>query len=410
MKEEKATADNHRRPAWDVASIAGLIAFAAVLTYAGFTMLSATDPALTDARADWITANAAAEGLNPWADLRELAGELGTEYLPVGFEELGEFKRVHPRTPGGLLLMWPLTLFGADSSYPVMIVLASLAGLATVGLLSRMAGTTTRFVMLGATLAVGSAAYTATLEFGTQSTVLLLLVAATWHYTSNRDSSLGGVALGVAMTLRLFPGLLVIPLWAFGRKKAAASSIFTFLALNATGLVVFRLTLTNAIDALQTALQGWASFGGNGSLVMPLVRLGLETQVASNLVVGLGVVTALFISHNGKAYLESLALTLVIALMVSPLSWEHYDVLGLLVFTYLAIRWAESAHRDPILTLTLASWALLQMTASSIDGAVGRDLYLSGSLALAGRGVLLAASLSVFNRDRDTTTPSRQTF
>lgn len=378
-----------------------LVLFVGVVVYAGFAVGLAIDPDLTDARADWITTTAALKGADPWTDVPTLAGEFNTTYLPVASSELGDFERVHPRTPGALLLMLPLSLFPAGSAQIVMVVVASIAGLFAAFVLSRWFDRSVRTAFwVVSTLLVGSAAYLSTLEFGTQSTLLLLMIVLTWHLTRSRDSVWAGIPLGIAMALRIFPGLLLIPLWVFGKRKASGSSVATFLVLNVVGLVVLDLNLSNGLTALQTASRGWGAFTGNGSLVMPLARLGIDIQVAATAVVALAIAATLYVSVNNRVYFSVLSFAVVVALLGSPLSWAHYDVLAFPVVAYLVISVLESDKRDSVLSVLLGLWLVLQLIAAGPASALRTDAFnWSGSLAIAGRLVLMAAVLRLLRTE-----------
>ena len=369
------------------------IAFVVVLGFAGVVIFMNVDPALTDARADWLAVSAALDDLDPWQDLRELAPIYNTEFGSIGASELGEFDRVHPRTPGALLLLMPLALVSAEQAYSAMLIViiasAALTALVVTPTFGWGAFSTTTLISVGL---LGSTAFLATLEFGTHSLLILLTVATTWALVRNGDSTAAGISLGIAIALRLFPGLLLIPLLARRQWRALLASLLTFVALNTLGLAAYGLSLADVVDGLTAAGGEWMAFGGNGSLAMPLARLGLDPSVAGASVVAVGVAAAFAISSRGRT--EGIwSVVIVLALLASPLSWEHYDVLGFLV---LGLVWSVyGAQRVPrVVGLLLALWLLFQLVGGSVDNYLGTATFsLSGSLSLAGRLVLLAAAL-----------------
>lgn len=381
-----------------IAVLIGMVFFAAT------TIGSAFYPEVTDARADWIAVTAANEGINPWTDLRVLAAELGTEYRPVGIIELGEFQRAHPRTPAALLLMWPLTLTTPEGAYVVMLVIGSIAMLAAGAVLMAPARnlSTIRTGASGATLLVGSAAYLATLKFGTQSTLILFLISIAWLLLKERDSVAGGIALGMVIGLRLFPALLLIPLWRYRKRRSVFSAVITFVTLNLVGLWFYDLNLIEAIEGLRTAADGWVSFSGNGSLLMPLTKLGMDVQITTTIVVSMALFASLSLPIKGKSFELSAALVMMISLLSSPISWEHYDVLAFLVVAFLVGFISRSSKSQPFVKAAVGLWLALQIISPRITSVTlgDRAFTFSGPMAMAGRLVLLAAVVYVFVNSR----------
>jgi hypothetical protein len=350
------------------------------------------DIAMTDSSADWLVVSAASVGLDPWDDVLVLANEFETEFAPIGGDELGDIHRVHPRTPGALLLMKPMAGVSVDDTYKATLVITSFAFLMTaVAILPRLANLNRRTVILSFIGLVASASFLSTLEFGTHSGLLMLSVCGFWLAAKSGNDKLAGFALGIAGVLRVFPLLLLIPLWRAGRREAVAWSIGTFILLNVIGLLVFDLDAVDAIRALTEAGSAWIGFSGNGSLAMPLARLGVPSLVIG-IVLTLGAaVAAWLISHPRRDLDIVLGAVLVIALLTSPLSWEHYDLLALPVVAIFATR-GTSRFKAPIVWACLG-WVGLQVIANPLDALIGSPTFsLAGTLALVGRLLLLAAA------------------
>lgn len=375
------------------------VAFAVfvLLGVAGFvvwTFSEKVNPALTDARADWIVVHAAHEGMDPWSDLPTLGSALGTEYLPVGADELGEFERVHPRTPAALLLLSPLILIGADTSYVAALIAGTLLLFATA-LIVR-----TRFNWFPPTLIVlyvivwmTTAAFLQSSEFGTQSTLILLLVAVAWRSNRDKDSVGGGLALGVAMCLKIFPGLLLIPLLGYRKYRSAFTSVLVFVGLNAFSVQLFGLDPFDALTAVRSPSEAWVGFSGNGSLAMPLVSLGMDPNMAGYITVAVAVVASIIVVMVSRSWDEAVSSVLVIALLCSPLSWVHYGVVGFIVSGYL-ISQARGLHSGHRVRYLVGMWFSLQILMIPINSAVATATWTSlGSISLAANLALLAACL-----------------
>ena len=96
----------------------------------------------------------------------------------IGQSELGEVERIHPRTPGSLLLLRPLAELSVESAYPAMIILISLSTLgAVLFVLPQLRWQAAEVVVLLLTvLMAGSAAYLGTLRYATHSGFLMLCI------------------------------------------------------------------------------------------------------------------------------------------------------------------------------------------------------------------------------------------
>jgi hypothetical protein len=367
---------------------------------AGVVMTDSVDPALTDATADWLAASAAADGLDPWEDLSELAELYGVDFAPTGGAELGSVQRIHPRTPAALLLLQPLTLASPDHAHAAMVVVTGAALVVTALVVGqRNAWVPGSQVLIASVLLTGSTAFLSTLEFGTHSAVLLLLIALVWLRPSGISNNLAGLALGLAVALRLFPALLFIPLWKAGERRTCLIGAGVGVGLNVFGALVFGLNPLGAVQAMSSAATTWMSFSGNGSLAMPLMRLGVAPlQVAAGLAI-LSIGVALLVSQRVVARHVVLSVVLVVALLCSPLAWEHYDLLGFLVLLAVAAESQVEPLRRPWFWIG-GAWVLLQLLANSIGGLSTPEFSLAGGLTFVGRLVLLVAAALMWHRQK----------
>lgn len=386
-------------PPPDPRNVIGVVALITVAFVAGLTMLRNVEPALTDATADWLSASAAVEGVDPWQDMQTLGSAFDVEIAPLGASELGEVERVHPRTPGMLLLLRPLAEIPAEHAYLAALLVIVAAYLSTVLWFNPLRGHTSQpTLLLLSTASIGFSALLSTMEFGTNSALLLLVISAAWALDVRNKGVASGMALGVAITMRMFPVLLLVPLWSKGSRRACYSAALTFVALNLTGLVTYRLNVQDALAGLSVAASSWMSFSGNGSLAMPLVRAGLQpTLVLVGLGV-LGVIGSAFLTRRADDPDLAFAGVLVIAILCSPLSWEHYDLLALLAVALMVPM--IDKRINPIPWVLVLTWAALQLIANLIDmvfASPGFSTY--GVMALAGRLVALSAVFFIANQN-----------
>lgn len=164
---------------------------------------------------------------------------------------------------------------------------------------------------------------------GSQGPIIAALIAATWV---SRDRPIGGIWLGVAATLKLFPGLLIPMLWFQGRKRAAVGALSVVAGLNLAGLLLPDVTLAGSVETI-TALDMSANPGN--------LSLGLPVAVAAVLAVGL-IWWSRRLTFNQTMVVGSLGM-----LALSPVVWLHYLPVVYLPVVVMGRRLAESVKGEP---------------------------------------------------------------
>ncbi len=360
----------------------------------GLIMITQIGGIHADSTADWLVASAAADGLDPYSDLRALSANYDVAYLTPGWSEVGDSRWIHPRTPAALLLLQPATLLSPEGVHTAVIVL-SLIVLALVGVFALPA--LGRFgwplSLFGMSVALLSGPLLRGLQFGAWSVLLLGLMAPAWVGGADRDRALPGLAIGIAVGLRLFPALLLIPLMLFRRKKLVGTAVITALSLNLAGMVIFNISFSEVLGGLGDASDTWLGLGGNASLIKPLAEL---TDGALALAILLTLSTTLLISwvvSRSGDYHFVMSLSFVAMLLISPLSWEHYDVI-----LFPAVAWSLAQRESRFLRGTASVWIVLMLfgfylrqpweqaetLAAGYPSLVGRLVLLSGLAAAVG--------------------------
>lgn len=374
-------------------------ALALVVVAALATMWANVDRAVTDSTADWLVLNAARSGLNPWDDLVSLADQLDVNFAEIGGSEIGPIERVHPRTPAALMLMSPLAALSADGAFIALTILTSVCYFAVVAwVLPSLTGIRRRNLLVAGIVGIAGTSFLTALEFGTQSGILLLVTAGCWLAVRKGAPGIGGLLLGIAGALRIFPLLLVIPIWRSGRRREVWWALSSFVALNIVGLLLFDLTVIDSIQALATAGDAWIPFSGNGSVAMPLVRLGLDpTAVGIALMVG-AALASWMVSRRGFDFDLAFGVVIVLSLLSSPLSWEHYDLLLIPVVAVASAIETRSGGGTTFLWFA-GVWVFLQVAAIPVDAVVSTPVFsATGILSLAGRLVVLIGALWLVRR------------
>jgi alpha-1,2-mannosyltransferase len=157
----------------------------------------------------------------------------------------------------------------------------------------------------------------AALQTGNLSILLGLLVALAWRWRDSR--LLPGVALGLAIALKLFLWPLVI--WLVAIRRYAAAAVAATLAAAGTLLVLPFVSL-GSYEHLMRNLGD--TFGRESyNLVGLLEQSGIAGRSTAHLIATLAGIAVLAIAYRER----SLPLALAASLLLSPIVWLHYFVL-----------------------------------------------------------------------------------
>jgi hypothetical protein len=225
------------------------------------------------------------------------------------------------RTPAAFLLQAPLAHV-PDSILLLLTVSGVLISLVICLALSiKMSHIDPRMIWwLGPAFFLSFPAVTA-VGFGSLMVLIpVTLVLVGWTF---RDRDWSGVAIGLAASSRLWPALIIVGLWLTGRRKAALIAVATFLVATALGLALPGVTVGGTIEALSTGGSYWITNPQNVSLAHLFDATGISPVVALVVAVLAGLGLALWYRH------QALALTVITALIASPLSWPAYTIVAL---------------------------------------------------------------------------------
>ncbi len=289
---------------------------------------------------------------------------------------------LHPNLspPPAMLFMAPLGVWPYRSAYSVWTIASILCGLVAV-------------VCLGSTLDQGNGRVVPTLilgvlllayfptfvnvQLGQVALVLLLLLSIVWVSARSARDSVAGIALGLALTMKLFAALLLLYFLVRRRWRLVAWSAATLLVTTAGSFLVFGpASFREYLRALETVTwhaSNWnASFLGffsrilGGSENVPLVDVPVLAHSLSYglSLVGIGALIWLSWPRSGELQPATfdlgfgLALTLMV--LVSPLGWVYYLSLMPIVIVgawrvsgslrwVLAVSWILSTVPTPVL-------------------------------------------------------------
>ncbi|MFE7383105.1 glycosyltransferase 87 family protein [Streptomyces zhihengii] len=242
-----------------------------------------------------------------------------------------------------------------------------------------------------------------TVSFGQVNLLLLALVLADTRLLARGGTAArwAGAGIGVAAAIKLTPAVFIGWLLLTGRRRAAGNAVAV--ALGATALAAWAApgaSRTFWTDALwHTDRVGSLAYVSNQSWQGVVARLA-EPYEPDRAVWALGVVVLLTVwavrvrrAHAAGDHAASLALTGVLACLVSPVTWVHHLVWltpALAVLAGAALRTPGGAGRRgpavwavavPVLLSSSLVW-LWSGDASGADGFLGGNLYVWISLGL----------------------------
>jgi alpha-1,2-mannosyltransferase len=209
------------------------------------------------------------------------------------------------------------------------------------------------------------------LVLGQVNPLLLLLVVLAWWGVSRGRGGVAAVAIGLATALKLWPGVLLIALAALHWRRAAAG-LMAALALVALSWLPFLalppphsparadywlgtpalLNLSLPAVALRLADPpapgkilplSWRNGNDPLAFKLPARQAALSAGLAG-LLLALGAAVLLWAERGagGEGELSAMAAAVSLALLASPISWYHYQLLQLPGLALLARRWARS--------------------------------------------------------------------
>lgn len=190
------------------------------------------------------------------------------------------------------------------------------------------------------------------LRSGQWDAILGTLLVLGWYFLRRQRPAAAGLAIAAAVTLKLFPGLMLAYLWFRHRRAFWWAAMAT--AVLVTGSLVM-IGRQNALDYYHTThyvVHEYKDYPANLSLLSwfvvlptPWSRSELEVRLYFLLVLGLVVTLAWRFARvsprsEGDSRNLDLEYSVFMALMtlLSPVAWNHYLVLLLLPFAIVSSR------------------------------------------------------------------------
>lgn len=312
---------------------------------------------------DWLSARDVREGRPAYGSLpdalrRHFGAEPPEDFLPWN---------AHP--PGSVLLVLPFALLEHHRAFFVWNLVTFPLFVAAVWFVVAELAPGRGLRAAGIAAGVGVLGVTCyplhqQVVLGQFNALLAFLMTVAWAADRNDRPRLAGVAVGVAVAVKLFPALLLVYFVCARRWKSAGVALLTAGALTGVAVAVLGADafVTYARDVVPAVSAKYATQWNNISLsafwlrlfdptpesrVVALVHapllgkaLAALSRVASIAVVALTAWRARSFEARDRAF----ALAMVAMVLVSPIAWPHYLVLlvvpvGLLLATLGGTSW-----------------------------------------------------------------------
>lgn len=292
------------------------------------------DPPGADIKNDWVVAKALVSGDNPYADLAQLADRYAAgEYVPPD-AAAGSGELRTPRTPGAVILAIPWLAFPISEIAEwnnLTSLFLMVFGLAVI--VWKRAGPIWVFASLGILI---STPMIWDLKHSNVSSLMAVLIVWFIYRIETGDSVSGGIALGLAATLKIFPGVLFIVAIVHKRWRALVSGTVTIAILNFVPLALPEVHATDMFDALVGATERFGGFNNNisfGHLIESSVGFAAYVVIVAAVIGGAWLWTA----RKPGSVLADALLLLCLATILTPISWAHYALGALPVALGLAV-------------------------------------------------------------------------
>ena len=202
---------------------------------------------------------------------------------------------------------------------------------------------------------------------GQLNLVLLLLITGTWVADRRGWPIVAGTLLGAAAAIKLFPAFLFLYFLVRGKWKSLAAGVasalaFTAITAGVLGTAAYQGYIQEALPRVSLFRDWWANCSLTGFWCKlfnapshHVVELWSSPWLArGGIVISCLLVTAVRVQLIRKAHSKAdtdlaFGLTIVVMLLVSPITWDHYF---LLLLPTIAILWTRIGSPP------LAGWIL----------------------------------------------------
>jgi Glycosyltransferase family 87 len=386
---------------WALEVVVLLLFLMAIRTIAMSWTESGHPAAADDFTSDYVSARAFDDGANAYGELIPLAHR----YLDDGqslTSFIGDARRRNPHPPAYVLMVAPLARLPYAYARNIWMIIMTISGASAMAIVAATSGASrlTASAVGLASLAMPPVIFE--LKLGGADLLILLSVVIAWQQIRKGRQVLGGVALGLASALKIYPLFLLVPLLRRRSVKAAVAQLGTVATV--TGGAALALGLQTTVRFLGKAMPAntryWLTNPHNLALVaIPFRWLtrsnwnigGLDAPLlAATLAISLAILCLVAaLTTPARESQDLLWATTPWMLLISPLFWYQYTVL-LLPLIYLILRNCFIRKNVPSWPVGVAIALLLIWTLeSSPPGAHHSILDLAFVFALPAYGAIV---------------------
>ncbi len=244
---------------------------------------------------------------NPYRSLGEILSDHGIEAGLQG---------IPPRTPGAYLVHSILLLVPESHLLLFAVTSVIMLTLACLRLSGRIAGVAWHRMLLLSPLVAISLPFATAVSHGSVTVIggaVLVLVA--WAFPERRWA---GVALGVAMAIRVWPTLIAFGFALSGRRRLAYEAGASAVVFTLLGLLIPQVTIVGSLTALTQGSDHGVGHPQNASLTALLAGVGVPISL------GLAVLTVMVLFLAWKRASSAVEVAALGGLLAVPLSWPAY--------------------------------------------------------------------------------------
>lgn len=294
------------------------------------------------------------------------------------------------------VLMYPLSFLRFESAGMLWYGINLLFALASGILFSRILSSKDSpwHLVCPALLLATSEPLTRTLTAGQLNLMLLFLLSASWVLLSRERDIWGGIALGLAAAVKIFPALLIVYLFWRRKWRAAWAALLSAIVLTLipAAIVGFRVSwdYVSLLRQMSYGSSTWSHLGQQyhidpanqapAALITRLLSINpqmglygfanlpglarLLSTATGIILLGAGFILCRTRKETSHMQMEKLGfgLFLLLALLVPSLMWDHYLVIALLSAVLFLSALKENHRLGGILLLCAFSIYLMNIT------------------------------------------------
>jgi Glycosyltransferase family 87 len=326
---------------------------------------------------EWSSARNWREGIPVYTDIDQLPERyMG---IPRGEAKGGPFKKnAHP--PTSVLLSLPFAWMTYPNAMLAWNLMSLGAFLLSLRLIARELGVAVEAWMVLPLIALGLFCNPLRQQVnqGQLNLVLLLWLIGTWSAARRGHPAVAGILLGTATAFKLFPAFvtlffLIRRCWRVVAIATLTAFILTVVTVIVFGLDTYRDYLFKVVPEmgayrsvwLNASLQGfWVKWFGVGATqldlpsVPPLVHAPIVARVGI-MISSIAILVLWFNAVRRLSFDHGFSVTLIVMLLLSPVTWDHYMLLLTLPIVHVWRAFPEPRwERVALIGVLIALWPL----------------------------------------------------